>query len=255
MKMTETVDVSENTNQNANTPRVSETGEPEEEERTTTPLDTNLALRCVLKNDVERFTKCFEDEEDPFKELINDQINERDDEGKSPLDIASILGRLEMLKELLTRGADVHNTTGTGYSSLHFAAAWGKISCLKSLVDSGGDIQLKTRHGERPRETAVRYSQTECVDFLDWAEAKQTLTKVITSLQETMADPEKVQGRLSREEKNSTLNLIKEKLEWVEAATEATTQDFITQRIEFEETVAPILQKLSEPLPEKPEKK
>lgn len=56
-----------------------------------------------------------------------------------------------------------------GYTALHHAAAWGKVSLLKVLVDALADLQLKTAHGERARETALRYSQTECVDFLDWA--------------------------------------------------------------------------------------
>ena len=57
----------------------------------------------------------------------------------------------------------------SGYSSLHHAAAWGKIDCLKILVDGGADLQLKTKDNERARETALRYGQTECVDYLDWA--------------------------------------------------------------------------------------
>lgn len=56
-----------------------------------------------------------------------------------------------------------------GYAALHHAAAWGKVSLLKVLVDALADLQLKTAHGERARETALRYNQTECVDFLDWA--------------------------------------------------------------------------------------
>ena len=56
-----------------------------------------------------------------------------------------------------------------GYAALHHAAAWGKVDCLKMLVDNGADLQLKTKHGERAREIALRYNQTECVDYLDWA--------------------------------------------------------------------------------------
>ena len=45
----------------------------------------------------------------------------------------------------------------------------------------------------------------------------------------------------------STLALIKEKLEWLESATEATTQDFINQRVQMEESLQPIIQKINEP--------
>ncbi len=39
----------------------------EDPEPPSTPIDINIVLRCVLKSDVPRFVKCFEDEEDPFK--------------------------------------------------------------------------------------------------------------------------------------------------------------------------------------------
>jgi hypothetical protein len=56
-----------------------------------------------------------------------------------------------------------------GYTALHRAAAWGKIEALKPLVEADADLQLKTDSGERAREVALRYNQTECVDYLDWA--------------------------------------------------------------------------------------
>ncbi len=71
-------------------------------------------MKCVLQNDVDRFNRCFEDEEDTFHETVNDYMNERDDYGKTPLDMSAILGRVEMLKELVTRGAEVNKTTSSG---------------------------------------------------------------------------------------------------------------------------------------------
>ena len=79
-----------------------------------TPAKINIAIRCALKNNVERFRKCFDDEEDPFFEKVSGMLNERDDSGKSPIDIASLLGRTEMLKELIERGAEVDVSTVKG---------------------------------------------------------------------------------------------------------------------------------------------
>lgn len=56
-----------------------------------------------------------------------------------------------------------------GYSPLHYAAAWGRLGNIKVLVEFSCNLQQRNAHTERPRETAVRYNQTECVDFLDWA--------------------------------------------------------------------------------------
>lgn len=221
------------------------------------PDEVNIAMKCALDDSIERFVKCFEEEEDPFHDAVNEQINERGDtiEGKSPLDMAALLGRVGMVKELATRGAEVNAATKKGYTSLHQAAAWGKIDCLKMLVDNGANLQLKTKNNERAREIAVRYNQTECVDYLDWAEAKQTLIDTVQNLRETLLDPEKVQGRLTRDDKNQSNAICTEKEQWIEATVDATTQDFITAKTEFDEASAPLWQKLSEPLPEKPEKK
>lgn len=56
-----------------------------------------------------------------------------------------------------------------GYSPLHYAAAWGHSEVLKLLVTAGANVQQKNVHGECPRDTAARYSKKECVNFLDWA--------------------------------------------------------------------------------------
>ena len=45
----------------------------------------------------------------------------------------------------------------------------------------------------------------------------------------------------------STEQSCNEKDHWIEVTDEATTQDFITQKQEFEETCAPIWEKLNEP--------
>lgn len=226
-----------------------------DERPSSTPLDANIAMRCVLNGKLQRFIQCFEDEEDPFKETVNDMLNERDDDGKTPMDMAAVLGRVEMMKELINRGAEVNNPTSSGYTSLHHAACWGKVGCLKVLVENGADIQNRTAHGERPREIALRYQHPECVDFLDWAEAKQILVNAIASIRDTMADPDKIQGKLDRTDKATVTTLCNEKADWVDNTPDATTQDFITQKEALEEAMEPIWTKLSEPVPEKEVKK
>ena len=61
---------------------------------------------------------------------------------------------------------------------MHYAAAWGKVQCLKILMELGSDLQMKTSHGERAREIALRYNQSECVDYLDWAGLSFSFGKV-----------------------------------------------------------------------------
>lgn len=83
--------------------------------------NTTIVTHCILRNDIPRLTKSFEDDTDPFKENIAELINERDCDGKAPLDISATLGRVEMTRELLQRGADVNSTTSKGiHQNLYF---------------------------------------------------------------------------------------------------------------------------------------
>ena len=76
--------------------------------------NTTIVTHCVLKNDVERLQKSFEDDTDPYKETVQELINARGQDGKSPLDLAATLGRVDMAKELLQRGAEINSVTSKG---------------------------------------------------------------------------------------------------------------------------------------------
>lgn len=76
--------------------------------------DTTIVTHCIYKNDLARLVKSFEDETDPYKDNIIELINERDDDGKSPLDIAASMGRADICREMLKRGADITSITGKG---------------------------------------------------------------------------------------------------------------------------------------------
>lgn len=46
---------------------------------------------------------------------------------------------------------------------------------------------------------------------------------------------------------NMSQNVIKAKKEWLDTTEDPTTEDFINQKLEFDEAIDPILTKLSEP--------
>lgn len=235
-----------------------EEGEAEDEAAEVESLlpNTNIVTHCIYKNDPQRLVRCFEDDQDPFKEEVLELLNERDENGKSPLDLAACLGRNQITLELLQRGADVNSVTQKGYSCLHYASLWGRVPVVKMLIEHGADLQQRNVHGERPREAAVRYSQDECIDYLDWAEAKSILQEAIRHTIETITDVDKaVAGRMTKEEKTVSLNTCKEKQDWLDNTPDATTEDFIAQRIAFNDVVGPVVQKLLEPAPEKQEKR
>lgn len=213
--------------------------------------DTTIITHCIFKNELERLLKSFDDDTDPYKETIMELINERDQEGKTPLDLAACYGRVDICRELLKRGADLTAVTEKGYCPLHHAAVWGRIGILKVLVEHHANLQQRNAHGERARETAARYNQTECVDFLDWAEAKVNLMDTIKMCIESVTDPEKAPGKVAKDEKNLVMSSCKGKNDWLETNQDPTTQDLILQRISLEELIAPILRRVSENPPDK----
>ncbi|PAA81394.1 hypothetical protein BOX15_Mlig000887g6, partial [Macrostomum lignano] len=185
-------------------------------------------------------------------EVIAQLMSGRSELGKSPLDTAVFMCRQEIVKDLvLNRGADVNATNAEGYTAMHLAAAWRNAEALKIIYAQGGDIQRCSRFGERPIEVAQRYGNSECVDFLQWAEARDAFAAAIRQMRETLADTEKLQGRLNKDERKQADLACTEREQWLQGAQDATTQNFIAMRLELEDQFAPIYIKLSEPLPEK----
>ncbi|XP_059148317.1 ankyrin repeat domain-containing protein 45-like isoform X2 [Physella acuta] len=210
--------------------------------------NSNIVTHCIYTNDLERLTNCFDNQSDANRKEAIDNLNKRDSVGKSPLDIAACLGREEIVGLLVERGGEINKTNSKGYTCLHYAAAWGRKNVLKILCDNGGDLQIRTIHNERPRDIAIRYNQEECVNFLDWAEAKNLLQDSIIEAQELMNEPTDKNAitKLTREDKFILLNTCKEKQDWLINNLEATTQEFITQRTSFINIVTPILNKITD---------
>ena len=71
-------------------------------------------FEIASKGDVERFRELFEDPESLYSTDPSRALNERNEEGKSALDIAAMLGRKELVRELLERGADINSQTKRG---------------------------------------------------------------------------------------------------------------------------------------------
>ena len=68
----------------------------------------------ATKGDIERLRELFEDPESIFSTDPTRALNKRDNDGKSALDIAAMLGRKEIVRELLERGAQINSRTKKG---------------------------------------------------------------------------------------------------------------------------------------------
>nr|XP_055057742.1 ankyrin repeat domain-containing protein 45 [Misgurnus anguillicaudatus] len=210
-------------------------------------------MQCVVEKTI--FSCTSEDDVEGLKSLLESKrednepsrniLWEKDEVGRSALFTACMLGRSSILRELVKNGADVNELTARGYSPLHCSAMWGQLDTLKALVELSADLQATNFQGEKAVDVARRYDKLDCVEYLALAEAKQNLQLLIIKVRETISDPEKVQGRLNKEDKNMCVNTCSTKADWIQNAKNATIQDFIEQKNHFESIVEPILLKLN----------
>ncbi|XP_037681255.1 ankyrin repeat domain-containing protein 45 isoform X2 [Choloepus didactylus] len=161
----------------------------------------NPLLQPALTGDVEGLQKIFEDPENPHHEQAMELLLEEDIVGRNLLYAACMAGQSDVIRSLAKYGVNLNEKTARGYTLLHCAAAWGRLETLKALVDLDVDIEALNFREERARDVAARYSQTECVEFLDWADARLALKKYIAKAYAAITDSEKGPGKLLKEDR------------------------------------------------------
>lgn len=72
--------------------------------------------------------------------------------------MACALGRVDVVEERLTAGADVNEADNAGWTPLYFAAMHGHEAVVKVLIEAGAEVNKARDNGETPLTTAV----TEC---------------------------------------------------------------------------------------------
>ncbi|KAM8849257.1 ankyrin repeat domain-containing protein 45 isoform 2-T2 [Spinachia spinachia] len=166
----------------------------------------------------------------------------KDAVGRNALVTACLLGKSAIARELVEHGARVNEHTARGYSSLHLAACWGHLGTVRTLLELGADPRAETFRGQRPVDLARTYCRTHCVDCLLTAEAKQDLLSYVGLVQNLVSDSER---SLTREEKKICHCACSAKTDWIQSARNPTASDFTAQKREMEDTLRPILDKLS----------
>ncbi|OBS76365.1 hypothetical protein A6R68_17188, partial [Neotoma lepida] len=187
----------------------------------------NPLLQPALTGDVEGLQKIFEDPEHPHHEHAVQLLMEEDIVGRNLLYAACMAGKSDVIRALAKYGVNLNETT--------------------TRVELDVDIEALNFRGERARDVAARYSQTECVHFLDWADARLLLKRFIAKSSLIITEPEKGPGKLFKEDKNTILNACRMKNEWLETHPEASISEIFEQKQQLEEIVAPILTKMSTP--------
>uniref|UniRef100_A0A8D0HQG3 Ankyrin repeat domain 45 n=1 Tax=Sphenodon punctatus TaxID=8508 RepID=A0A8D0HQG3_SPHPU len=222
-----------------------ETTEPEDAGESKEPEYSNPLLRPALSGDVEGVQKIFEDPEDPDHRKAMQLLMERDIVGRDLLYAACVAGQSDVIRALTKYGVDVKAQTVRGYTPLHCAAAWGQLETLKTLVELEADILAMTFRGEKARDIASRYSQTDCVEFLDWA--GPILFRALKKSSAILNSNGRSIGSQCRENRNVSLNACRVKSDWLENTKDPTIQDFLEQRQQLEDIMLPVFTKLASP--------
>ncbi|WP_027728587.1 ankyrin repeat domain-containing protein [Treponema sp. C6A8] len=86
-----------------------------------------------------------------FESAVSDRnLNERFDDGQTPLHIAAIQNHIAIEKYLLVNDADNTAQDSSGSTALHEAVRYGNIEIIKALLDSGANVNSKDNLGKTP---------------------------------------------------------------------------------------------------------
>ena len=81
-------------------------------------------------------------------------LDEKDEYGSTPLNIAATFGKVEIAKLLIEGGAGLGIRSNDGSTALHTAAFFCRTEIVKSLLKAGADRELKNNFGSTPLATA-----------------------------------------------------------------------------------------------------
>ncbi|XP_017444434.1 ankyrin repeat domain-containing protein 42 isoform X1 [Rattus norvegicus] len=85
-----------------------------------------------------------------------------------PGHVAAFKGDLEMLKKLIDDGViNLNERDENGSTPMHKAAGQGHIDCLQWLVEMGADSNITNKAGERPSDVAKRFAHLAAVKLLE----------------------------------------------------------------------------------------
>ncbi|WP_406832882.1 MULTISPECIES: RHS repeat-associated core domain-containing protein [unclassified Wolbachia] len=92
-------------------------------------------------------------------------------QSSTPLHLAASSGKLDVVKYLVDKGADVKVKDNYGETSLHSSS--GKLDVVKYLVDKGADVNAKDNNGKTPLALVGSW-KTELIQYLESKGARRS---------------------------------------------------------------------------------
>jgi hypothetical protein len=93
-------------------------------------------------------------------------VNRQDDNGFKPLHLATGEARVDIVKFLISAGADVNAQGPYGWTSLHMAAGINSSEMVAMLIAAAADPNLKMELGNTPLHSAVYLGSIDIADRL-----------------------------------------------------------------------------------------
>lgn len=90
-------------------------------------------------------------------------FNARNRVGETPLMMAALKGKVDVMKKLLALGVPVQQP---GWSPLHYAATGPSVEAVQLLLDHGAAVDVRSPNGSTPLMMAARYGDERSVDLL-----------------------------------------------------------------------------------------
>jgi len=118
-----------------------------------TPMTLHEACKMGSMKAVDGFL------DDPATLEHPDGINEKDHNGIAPIAYAIGANRIDIVKKLVEKKADIQSCDTDGNSGAHYAAGYGRKEILAVLVKAGVDKKKPNNSGKTPADWAAKNNQ------------------------------------------------------------------------------------------------
>ena len=116
-----------------------------------------MALHKAIDESIEAVENCLKE---------GCAIEEWDFYGRTPLLKVAELGKMDMMKCLIDKGANVNATDNTGETPLFCIAIWKEMDIVKLLVENGANVNAQDNKGVTPLLRAAQLGKIEMMKCL-----------------------------------------------------------------------------------------